>query len=320
MSVRGVPGAVAGQDLDLDVRRGVADRQAEHESVELRLGQRVRAFVLDRVLRGDHHERRSQRVGLGVHRDLPFLHALQQRGLRLGAGSVDLVAEHDVGEDGARLELEITALLVEDVHAGDVGGEQVRGELDPAERAVDRSCDGLREHGLADARDVLDQEVPLGHQGDEGQTDLAVLAPDDPLDVRLDLVEACGEPLPILLLSNLQRVPPGSVAILGEILGGAGGQHLTAAPSLRLRANVSAGSTDGNGGKFPERANRTRLPTIRGHRRFPGGDPRRTGGDACPEVKRRAGPAGRRPARPLFATSGISAEPTRRVLGKITRV
>ena len=64
---------------------------------------------------------------------------------------------------------------------------------------------------------VLDQEVPLGHQGDEGQTDLAVLAPHDPLDVRLDLVEARGEPLPILLLSNLQRVPPGSVAILGEI-------------------------------------------------------------------------------------------------------
>ncbi len=33
-----------------------------------------------------------------------------------------------------------------------------------------------------------------------------------------------------------------------------GGQHLTAAPSLRLRTMVSAGSTDGNGGKFPESA------------------------------------------------------------------
>ena len=43
-------------------------------------------------------------------------------------------------------------LLVEDVHARDVGGQQVRRELDPAERAVDRAGDGLGEHRLAHAR------------------------------------------------------------------------------------------------------------------------------------------------------------------------
>ena len=43
--------------------RRVADLQLEQEAVELRLGQRVGALVLDRVLRGDDDERVGQRVG-----------------------------------------------------------------------------------------------------------------------------------------------------------------------------------------------------------------------------------------------------------------
>ena len=41
-------------------RVGVAHRHARHEAVALRLGQRVGAFHLDRVLRGDDHERRGR--------------------------------------------------------------------------------------------------------------------------------------------------------------------------------------------------------------------------------------------------------------------
>ena len=63
--------------------------------------------MLDRVLGRDHHERRSELVGLGVDGDLAFLHALEERGLRLRARAVDLVSEHDVREDGTRLELEV---------------------------------------------------------------------------------------------------------------------------------------------------------------------------------------------------------------------
>jgi hypothetical protein len=70
--------------------------------------------------------------------------------------------------------------------------------------------------------------------------------------------------------------------------------------------------------------NRLGLPTTKGSAGFPNGAEWermvREAGEWTSVVKRRAGPAGRRPARPLFATPGISAEPTRRVLGKITRV
>ena len=51
-------------DLLLLLARRVLDVQLEHEPVELRLGQRIRPFLLDRVLRGQHEERLGEPVGL----------------------------------------------------------------------------------------------------------------------------------------------------------------------------------------------------------------------------------------------------------------
>src|SRR5262249_32665055 len=53
-------------------------------AVELGLGQRVGALLLDRVLRGEDGEDARQRVAGAVHGHLPLLHRLEQRGLRLG--------------------------------------------------------------------------------------------------------------------------------------------------------------------------------------------------------------------------------------------
>ena len=70
--------------------------------------------------------------------DRALLHRLEQRRLRLGRGAVDLVGEHDVGEDRARLELETpcaprssSAMIV---RADDVGRHQVGRELDARKR------------------------------------------------------------------------------------------------------------------------------------------------------------------------------------------
>jgi hypothetical protein len=151
-------------------------------------------------------------VGHRVHGHLPLLHALQEGRLGLGARAVDLVAQHDVREDRAGLELEVAVLLVEHVDTGDVGGEQVRGELDPPEGAVDRARDRLSQHRLAHTGHVLDQQVSLRDQGDERQADLRVLAAHDPFDVGLDLPEPRGErsrvlgPLLKLFHDHLRRV------------------------------------------------------------------------------------------------------------------
>ncbi len=156
--------AVHVQHLQLGLHAGVADGDTGHEAVALRLGQRVGALHLDRVLRGHHHERARQLVGLAVDRDLALLHGLQQRGLGLRRGAVDLVADHDLGEDRAGLELEVLALLVPDGHAGDVGRQQVRRELDTPHRAVDGPRQRLGQHRLAHAGDILDQQMSLGEQ------------------------------------------------------------------------------------------------------------------------------------------------------------
>jgi len=151
--------------------RRVTQRDAGGEPVPLRLGQRVGALHLDRVLGGDDHERRLQRIGRAIHGDLTLAHALEQCRLGLRRGPVDLVAQHDVGEHRSGLELEVATFLVEGAHPGDVAGQQIRGELDPLEDAVDRAGQGLRQHRLAHARHVLDEQVPLGQQHGQGEPD-----------------------------------------------------------------------------------------------------------------------------------------------------
>ena len=87
------------EDAFFLLEAGIIHLDVEHEAVELGLGQRVGAFLLDRVLRGDDEERLRQVVGLLADGDLAFLHGLQQGGLRLGRRAVDLVGQEDVGED-----------------------------------------------------------------------------------------------------------------------------------------------------------------------------------------------------------------------------
>src|SRR5262249_22834779 len=85
-------------DQELFRPRRIADLHLEHEPVDLSLGQRVGALLLDRVLRRQHEERRRQRKRLVADGDLLLLHALEQGALHLGGRAVDLVGEDQVGE------------------------------------------------------------------------------------------------------------------------------------------------------------------------------------------------------------------------------
>jgi hypothetical protein len=175
----------------------------QQEAVELRLGQRERPLVLDRVLGGQQEEGARQLPCLAVDRHLALGHRLEQGRLRLRRGAVDLVDEQDVREDRAGAELEVARLLVEDGHAGDVGRLQVGRALDPRDRdALDAAADRAREHGLRRAGDVLEQDVAAAHQRGENELDLLAL----PVDDRLDVVEQArgdvdrrGEPVGLLL-------------------------------------------------------------------------------------------------------------------------
>ena len=81
--------------------------ELEEEAIELRLGQRVRAFHLERVLRREDEERLLEHVRRVADRDAVLVHRLEQRALRLRRGAVDLVGEDDVREDRALAEVEL---------------------------------------------------------------------------------------------------------------------------------------------------------------------------------------------------------------------
>ena len=161
----------------------VAHSDSQQEPVQLGLGQREGALQLDGVLGGHYQERLWQSLGLALRRHLAFLHGLQHRRLGAGSGPVDLVGQHHLGENGAGSELKLAGLLVVYVGAGDIGGEQVGGALYAPEGAAQGARHGTGQHGLADARHVLDQHVALAQRGYQEQLCHLPFADDDPPDV-----------------------------------------------------------------------------------------------------------------------------------------
>src|SRR6266542_2763531 len=181
------------EDVHLLVRLRIAELEPDEEAVELRLGQREGALVLDRVLGRHDQERIGELVGRAVDGDLTLLHRLEERGLRLRGRAVDLVGQHDLAHDRTGSELEARSLLVEDRDARHVRGQQIGRELDAPERAAQGAGQGLGEHRLACPGHVLDQEVAATEERDDRELDLVVLAEDDLFDVLDDAGDALAE-------------------------------------------------------------------------------------------------------------------------------
>ena len=119
-------------------------------------------------------------------------HDLEQRRLHLGRRPVDLVGEHEVGEHGAELDVELLARRPVDPGADDVGGQQVGRELDAGERAADDAGQRLDRQGLGQAGHALEQAVAPGEQAHEQALDGAVLADDHLLDLEQRRLELCS--------------------------------------------------------------------------------------------------------------------------------
>ena len=160
----------------------VFDHDVEHEAIELRLGQRIRAFLLDRVLRREHEERALQVVADAGDGDLVFLHRFEQRRLGLGRRPVDLVGEDDVGEDRAADEADDAlagrAILLDDLGAEDVGRHEVGRELDAVEPEVHRLGQRLDEQRLGEPGHAPQQDVAAGEKCNQDFADDALLADD----------------------------------------------------------------------------------------------------------------------------------------------
>src|ERR687887_413966 len=76
--------AMARHHGELLVARRIVEPVLEQEAIELRLGQRIGALLLDGILGGDDHERRAEHMAAAVDGDRLLLHGLEQGGLGLG--------------------------------------------------------------------------------------------------------------------------------------------------------------------------------------------------------------------------------------------
>lgn len=99
---------------------------------------------------------------------------------------VDLVGQHNVGEDGAGHEFEGLLLAIENRDADDVRRKQIAGELDAFEGTVERSGKAMGERGLAHPGDIFEQEMPPRQQGHHGHLDDMRLAFDDSRNILLN--------------------------------------------------------------------------------------------------------------------------------------
>jgi hypothetical protein len=253
------PGERPRDDRGLLAVGRVVDDQLEHEPVDLGLGQRVRALGLDRVLRGEHEERRRDAVGLVADRDLALLHHLEQRGLHLGRRAVDLVGEQEVREHRAELGVEPVGVRPEHPRADEVDGHEVGRELDAVERAAEDVGDGLDRQRLGQAGDALEQHVAAGEQRDEHALEHRLLADDDALDleqrvleVAADLigaaygVQACGRHR---VLASSGRVPSLTRSVLSSplrvmvIWTVAPGRRPSIAPATSLASPIAVSPT-----------------------------------------------------------------------------
>lgn len=114
-----------------------------------------------------------------------LLHRLQQRRLGTGASAVDLVGHQQLCEDRTLDEAEMAlalGALVEHLGAKDVGGHQIRRELDAAGVQAEHRAHRLDQLGLGEARHADEQAVAAGEQGDERKIDHLLLAEDDLAD------------------------------------------------------------------------------------------------------------------------------------------
>jgi hypothetical protein len=174
-------------------------------------------------------------VGDAAGGDPVLLHRLEQRRLGLRRGPVDLVGEHQVGEHRTADEPEGAppgrVILLEDLGAGDVGGHEIRGELDPVEAEVEGLGEGRDEERLGEAGHADEQAVAAREQRGQQVIDHLAL-PDHPLlDLADDLLVGprhLGDRLEIALA--LLRLGAGErivdrVADLGLLRVGVGAQR-----------------------------------------------------------------------------------------------
>ena len=142
----------------------------------------------------------GQRKYRALDAHLALLHRLEKRRLRLRSGAIDLIDQHDVGEQRPGAKHETALALVEHVHADDVARHEVRGPLDAFELPAESVRERLGEQRLAQARHPLHEHVAARDERDDEGADRRLRADDDATELtgqfrlKLRMCSSCDLP------------------------------------------------------------------------------------------------------------------------------
>ena len=119
---------------------------------------------LHRILGSQHHEGTGQRTGLTVQTDLIFLHDLQQTGLHLRGGTVDLIRQKKIAHRCTGTVFQLSGLLIHHRKAHHIRGHNIRRQLNPVEAPSQGTGQGCCQLGLANPGHILDQYMTITEQ------------------------------------------------------------------------------------------------------------------------------------------------------------
>jgi hypothetical protein len=117
--------------------------------------------------------------------DVVFLHRLEQRRLGSGTRPVDFVGHEQLGKYGSPYKAKTAAPIdsfFEDFGSQNIGGHQIRRELDAARIQAKNGAKGFDKLGFGEARHTDKQPVTARKQRDQGLFDNVRLAEDDCID------------------------------------------------------------------------------------------------------------------------------------------
>ncbi len=176
------------------LREGYLHQDFHQEPVELGFGKRISPFHFDGVLGRHDQERRLQLMGRRTAGNGMLLHGFEQRGLSLGCRAIDFVGQHEMREDRPSLESEGfgAAFGIDNHAADDVGGHQVRRELDARVLQMHHSRERPQKRGFTQSGYAFEQHMAARQQTDQYAIDDFLLADDDFSDFFADPVELRG--------------------------------------------------------------------------------------------------------------------------------
>ena len=175
---------------------GIGNLDLQEKPIQLRFGQRVGAFLLDRVLRRQHVERLGQAMFNARDADPAFLHRLQKCGLGARAGAVDFVRHQELAEHRPRHEAKAAPAVFVDIlgfKPGDFRWHQIGGELDAVGVQAEHHRQGFHQPAFAQARHADQQHMAAGEQADQGLVNHVNLAMNGASDLSPYVGEAGAE-------------------------------------------------------------------------------------------------------------------------------